>query len=85
MGKLAIGTGIRSPQVDGCSAVMGARQRLVCELSPAADKHTGRIPTLAVALDLPRLRSGERDPRLGARRAIGGRTKKRERSGPARG
>ena len=79
--KLAIGTSIRSPRVDGCLAVMGARQRLVCEMSPGADNHRGRIPTLTVALDLRCLHGDERGPRLGAVRAIGEQTKKRERSG----
>lgn len=63
MGKQAIGAGIRSPQVDGCSPVMAARQQLACEWSPRADNHTGSLPTFAVARDLRRLHSGEHGPR----------------------
>ena len=56
---------------------MGARQRLVCEMSPGADNHRGRIPTFTVALDLRCLHGDERGPRLGAVRAIGEQTNKR--------
>lgn len=59
----------------------GSRQRLVCEMSPGADNHRGRIPTLTVALDLRCLHGDERGPRLGAGRAIGEQTKKCEHSG----
>ena len=48
-------------------AVVVAPQRLACEGLAAADNHTGRIPTFAVARGLPRLRGDERDPRPGNR------------------
>ena len=69
MGKLAIGAGIRSPRVDGCSAVIGAPQRLACEWSPRAGNHRGSIPTFTIALHLRRLRRCRRT--VESRRAIG--------------